>query len=326
MHGNRISTIFRLATFLTLTIATSSQTLAQAYPARPVKVIVATAAGGSTDIAARIAAQWLQDRLGQSFVVENRPGGANNTGTEFALRSPPDGYTLFVANSVNTINQTFYDKLPFAFTSDSTPIAGVMRSLVVMQVHPSVPAKSVAEFIALAKGAPGKFIMGSGGLGATGHVAGELFQMMTGTKLGHVPYRGEAPALTDLLGGHVQVAFTTLTSSIEYLKAGTLRPLAVSTTTRSPSLPDVPVMADTVPGYEASSWSGMIGPKGIPHDVVQTLNREINAALANATIQKRFSDIGAGTFPISSEDFGKFLVADTEKWAKVIKFSGMKPN
>ncbi len=324
MYGNRISSVFRLAAFLS--IASSSPVFAQVYPARPVKVIVATAAGGSTDIAARIAAQWLQDRLGQSFVVENRPGGANNTGTEFALRSPPDGYTLFMANSVNTINQTFYDKLPFTFTSDSTPVAGVMRSLVVMQVHPSVPAKSVAEFIALAKSTPGKIVMGSGGLGATGHVAGELFQMMTGTKLNHVPYRGEAPALTDLLGGHVQVAFTTLTSSIEYLKAGTLRPLAVSTTTRSPSLPDVPVMADTVPGYEASSWSGMVGPKGMPEGVVQTLNREINAALADATIRKRFSDIGAGTFPSSPEDFGKFLVADTEKWAKVIKFSGMKAN
>jgi tripartite-type tricarboxylate transporter receptor subunit TctC len=300
--------------------------LAQSYPTRPVKIIVATAAGGSTDIAARIAAQWLQEKLGQSFVVENRPGGANNTGTEFALRSAPDGYTLFVANSVNTINQTFYEKLPFTFTTDSTPIAGIMRSLVVMQVHPSVPAKSVAEFIALAKSAPGKIVMASGGLGATGHVAGELFQMMSGTKLNHVPYRGEAPALTDLLGGHVQVAFTTLTSSIEYLKAGTLRPLAVSTTTRSPSLPDVPVMADAVPGYEASSWSGMVGPKGIPDDVVVKLNREVNAALSDAAIQKRFSDIGAGTFPISAPDFGKFLAADTEKWAKVIKFSGMKSN
>lgn len=324
MHIRRSA---RLATLVALiALAPGMAALAQSYPTRSVKVIVATAAGGSTDIAARIAAQWLQDRLAQSFVVENRPGGANNTGTEFALRSAPDGYTLFMANSVNTINQTFYEKLPFTFTTDSTPIAGVMRSLVVMQVHPSVEAKTVAEFIAIAKAAPGKIVMGSGGLGATGHVAGELFQMMSGTKLNHVPYRGEAPALTDLLGGHVQVAFTTLTSSIEYLKAGTLRPLAVSTITRSPSLPDVPVMADTVPGYEASSWSGLLGPKGIPDDVVQKLNREINAALADATIQKRFADIGAGTFPVSAADFGQFLIADTEKWARVIKFSGMKAN
>lgn len=324
MHIRRSA---RLATLVaSIALAPGMAALAQSYPTRSVKVIVATAAGGSTDIAARIAAQWLQDRLGQSFVVENRPGGANNTGTEFALRSAPDGYTLFMANSVNTINQTFYEKLPFTFTTDSTPIAGVMRSLVVMQVHPSVEAKTVAEFIAIAKAAPGKIVMGSGGLGATGHVAGELFQMMSGTKLNHVPYRGEAPALTDLLGGHVQVAFTTLTSSIEYLKAGTLRPLAVSTITRSPSLPDVPVMADTVPGYEASSWSGLLGPKGIPDDVVQKLNREINAALADATIQKRFADIGAGTFPVSAADFGQFLIADTEKWARVIKFSGMKAN
>ncbi len=324
MHIRRSA---RLATLVaSIALAPGMAALAQSYPTRSVKVIVATAAGGSTDIAARIAAQWLQDRLGQSFVVENRPGGANNTGTEFALRSAPDGYTLFMANSVNTINQTFYEKLPFTFTTDSTPIAGVMRSLVVMQVHPSVEARTVAEFIAIAKAAPGKIVMGSGGLGATGHVAGELFQMMSGTKLNHVPYRGEAPALTDLLGGHVQVAFTTLTSSIEYLKAGTLRPLAVSTVTRSPSLPDVPVMADTVPGYEASSWSGLLGPKGIPDDVVQKLNREINAALADATIQKRFADIGAGTFPVSAADFGQFLIADTEKWARVIKFSGMKAN
>lgn len=324
MHVRRCA---RLATLLALAVTAPGMTaVAQTYPTRSVKVIVATAAGGSTDIAARIAAQWLQDRLAQSFVVENRPGGANNTGTEFALRSAPDGYTLFMANSVNTINQTFYEKLPFTFTTDSTPIAGVMRSLVVMQVHPSVEAKTVAEFIAIAKAAPGKIVMGSGGLGATGHVAGELFQMMSGTKLNHVPYRGEAPALTDLLGGHVQVAFTTLTSSIEYLKAGTLRPLAVSTVTRSPSLPDVPVMADTVPGYEASSWSGLLGPKGIPDDVVQKLNREINAALADATIQKRFADIGAGTFPVSAAEFGQFLIADTEKWARVIKFSGMKAN
>ena len=324
MHGRRIVSFITLA--VSLILASGGVVIAQSYPTRSVKVIVATAAGGSTDIAARIAAQWLQDRLGQSFVVENRPGGANNTGTEYALRSAPDGYTLFVANSVNTINQTFYEKLPFTFTTDSTPIAGVMRSLVVMQVHPSVQAKTVAEFIALAKAAPDKIVMGSGGLGATGHVAGELFQMMSGTKLNHLPYRGEAPALTDLLGGHVQVAFTTLTSSIEYLKAGTLRPLAVSTATRSPSLPDVPVMADSVPGYEASSWSGLLGPKGIPDDVVQKLNREINAALADATIQKRFADIGAGTFPITPAEFGQFLVADTEKWARVIKFSGMKAN
>lgn len=300
--------------------------LGQTYPTRPVKVIVATAAGGSTDIAARLIAQSLTERLGQPFVIENRPGGANNIGTEAALRSQPDGYTLLMANSVNTINSTFYEKLPFNFTTDIVAIGGVMRSLVVMQVHPSVPVKTVPEFIAYAKNNPGKVNMGSGGMGATGHVAGELFQMMAGVKLTHVPYRGEAPALVDLLGGQVQVVFTTLSSSIEYLKAGKLRPLAVSTTTRSPSLPDVPVMADSVPGYDAASWNGLVGPKGIPSDIVERLNKEINAALAVRDMQKRFADIGADIFPGTAADFSKFIADDTEKWGKVIRFSGMKPN
>ena len=318
--------------FLTLAAAaaalpvTSHAAFAQTYPVRPVKILVATAAGGSTDIAARLIAQWLTEKMGQSFVVENRPGGANNIGTEAALRSPPDGYTLLMANSVNTINATFYEKLPFNFATDISAVSGVMRSLVVMQVHPSVPAKTVAEFIAYAKANPGKVNMGSGGMGSTGHAAGELFQMMAGIKLTHVPYRGEAPALTDLLGGQVQIVFTTLTSSIEYLRAGTLRPLAVSTTTRSPSLPDVPILADSVPGYEASSWSGLVAPKGVPTDVIEKLNKEINAGLADPAIQKRFVDIGAATFPGPAPAFGKFLLDDIEKWAQVIKFSGMKPN
>lgn len=300
--------------------------IAQAYPSRPVRIIVATAAGGSTDLAARLVTPWLTDRLGQSFVVENRPGGANNIGTEAALRSPPDGHTLLMANSVNTINATFYDKLPFNFIADIAPVSGIMRSLVVMQVHPSVPARTVAEFIAYAKADPGKVNMGSGGVGATGHVAGELFQMMAGVKLAHVPYRGEAPALVDLIGGQVQVAFTTLSSSIEYLRTGKLRALAVSTSTPSPFLPDVPSMAQAVPGYEATSWSGLIAPKGTPADVVEKLNREINAALADPGVQKQFATLGAETFPGSAIDFGAFLAADVEKWAKVIRFSGMKPN
>jgi tripartite-type tricarboxylate transporter receptor subunit TctC len=311
-------------------VAASSLTrrvaLAQGYPTRPVRIIVATAAGGSTDIAARVIASWLTDRLGYSFVVENRPGGANNIGTEAALRAPPDGYTLLMANSVNTINTTFYDKLPFNFITDIAPVGGVMRSLVVMQVHPSVPARTVAEFIAHAKANPGQVSMGSGGMGATGHVAGELFQMMAGVKLIHVPYRGEAPALVDLLAGQVHVVFTTLSSSIEYLRAGKLRPLAVSTPTRSPALPDVPPMSDAVPGYEASSWSGLCAPRGTPPEIVAKLNQAINAGLADPGIQKHFVDIGAGTFPGSPADFGAFLAADAEKWAKVIRFSGAKPN
>ena len=321
-----ISRILSLAAIGIATAFAAAIANAQGYPARPVKILVATAAGGSTDIAARIIGQALQEKLGQSFVIENRPGGANNTGTEAALRSAPDGYTLFCANSVNTINATFYEKLPFDFLADITPVGGVMRSVLAVQVHPSVSAKTLPELIALAKASPGKLVMGSGGLGATGHVAGELFQLMSGTKMTHVPYRGEAPALTDQLGGHVQVTFTTLTSSIEYLRAGTLRPLGVSSAARLPAFPDVPTIGEAVLGYEASSWSGIVAPKGTPGAIVDVLNRQINAALAGEAARKRFAEIGAGTFPGSAAEFGTFLAADVEKWAKVIKFSGMKPN
>lgn len=299
---------------------------AQTYPTKPVKVIVAAAAGGAADITARLIAQALQDRLGQPFVVENRPGGGNNIGTELALRSAPDGYTLFAANTVNAINVSLYDKLPFDFLADIAPVGGVMRSLIVMQVHPSVKATSVPEFLALAKANPGKLNMGSGGVGSTGHAVGELFQMLTGTKLVHVPYRGEAPALTDQIGGHIDVTFTTMTSVLGYLQAGTLRPLAISTATRSPLLPDVAVMTDYLPGFEASSWIGVVAPKGTPGEIVGRLNAEINASLEQPALQKRFADMGAVTFPGSTEAFGKFLADDVAKWAKVVKFSGMKPN
>jgi tripartite-type tricarboxylate transporter receptor subunit TctC len=299
---------------------------AQSYPAQSVRIIVATSAGGTTDIVARLIGQWLSERLGQAFVVENRPGGGNNIGTEAAVRAPADGYTLFMANTVNAINTTLYHNLGYNFATDMVPVAIMMRSALLMQVHPSVPARTAPEFIAHAKANPGKINMGSGGNGATGHVSGELFQMMSGVKMVHVPYRGEALALTDLLGGQVQVVFATVGSSIEYIKAGKLRPLAVTAATRSDALPDVPSLGDFLPGYEASSWNGLCAPKNTPAEIVDKLNREINTALGDPKIKARFADLGAPPIGGSPADFGKIIADDTEKWAKVIKFSGARPN
>ena len=299
---------------------------AQSYPTRPVRIIVATSAGGSTDIAARVIGQWLTERLGQSFVVENRPGGGNNIGTEAAVRAPADGYTLLMANTVNAINTTLYDNLGYNFVTDMAPVAILMRTALLMQVHPSVPAKTAAEFIDYAKANPGKINMGSGGNGATGHVSGELFKMMAGVQMVHVPYRGESLALTDLIAGQVQVVFTTIGSSIQYIRAGQLRALAVTTTTRSDALPEVPPLADAVPGYEASGWNGMCAPKGTPVEIIEKLNREINAGLADPKIKARFEDLGSPPVVASPAEFGKIIADDTEKWAKVIRFSGAKPN
>ncbi len=297
---------------------------AQAYPARPVRIIVATSAGGTTDIVARLLAQWLTDKLGQPFVVENRPGGGNNIGTEMAARSPADGHTLFMANTVNAINTTLYQNLNYNFVSDFAPVAIVMRSPLLLQVNPTVPAKTVPEFIALAKANPGTINMGSGGKGATGHVAGELFQMMAGIKLQHVPYRGESLALTDLLGGQVQVAFTTVGSSIQYVKADRLRALAITTAARAEALPDVPPVADVLPGYEASSWNGLCAPKNTPAEIVDRLNAEVNAALGDPKIKSRFVELGGPPILSAPADFGRIIAEDTEKWAKVIGFSGAK--
>jgi tripartite-type tricarboxylate transporter receptor subunit TctC len=297
---------------------------AQGYPTRPVRIIVATSAGGTTDIVARVLGQWLTDKFGQPFVVENRTGGGNNIGTEAAARSPADGYTLFMANTVNAINTTLYKNLNYNFTTDLVPVAIVMRSPVVMQVHPSVPVNSVPEFIAYAKANPGKVNMGSGGVGATGHMAGELFQLMSGIKLTHVPYRGEAMALTDLLGGQVQVVFATAGSSIQYIKAGKLRPLAVATATRVELLPDLPPLADFLPGYEASSWNGLTAPKNTPAEIVERLNREVNTAMADPKIKARIVELGGPPIIASPADFGKIIAEDTAKWARVIQFSGAK--
>jgi tripartite-type tricarboxylate transporter receptor subunit TctC len=291
-----------------------------------VRIIVATSAGGSTDIVARVIGQWLTERLGQPFVVENRPGGGNNIGTEAAARAPSDGYTLFMANTVNAINATLYQNLSYNFIADMAPVALLVRSALLMQVHPSLPARTVPEFVAYAKANPGTINMGSGGNGATGHVSGELFKMMAGIKLVHVPYRGEALALTDLIAAQVQIVFATVGSSIQYIRGGQLRALAVTTATRSDALPEVPPLADFLPGYEASSWSGLCAPKNTPVEIIESLNKEINTALADPKIKARFVELGAPAIGGSPTDFARIIAEDTERWAKVIKFSGAKPN
>src|SRR5258707_1170895 len=297
---------------------------AETCPSRTVPIIAAAAAGGTTDFVARLLGQWPTDKLGQPFVVENRTGGGNNIGTEAAARSPADGYTLFMANPVNAINPTLYKNLNYTFITDLVPVAIVMRSPVIMQVHPSVPANSAAEFIAYAKANPSKVNMGSGGVGSTGHMAGELFQLLSGIKLTHVPYRGESLALTDLLGGQVQIVFSTAGSSIQYIKADKLRPLAVTTAERIALLPDLPTLKEFLPGYEASSWNGLTAPKNTPPEIIEKLNREINTAMADPKIKSRIVDLGGPPIIGQPADFGAIIVEDTAKWAKVIKFSGAK--
>ena len=276
-------------------------------------------------MAARLIAQWLTEKLGQSFFVENRPGGNNNIGTEAAARSPADGYTLFMANSVNTINASLYAKLSYNFIADFAPIVRVVRSPLLLMVHPSVPAKTVPEFIAYAKANPDKISMGSGGHGSSGHMAGELFKMDAGIKMVHLPYRGESLAMTDLLGGQVQVVFATTGSSIEYAKAGTVRALAVTAGARLDSLPDVPRLADFLPDFaEVGGWSGLCAPKNTPAEIVALLNKEINTAMADPKFKQRVADLG-GTSPGGSPtDFAKFVADETEKWAQVVKFAGIK--
>ena len=296
---------------------------AQAYPSRPVRIIVGFAAGGSADILARLMGQWLSERLGQPFVIENRPGAGSNIGTEAVVRAPPDGYTLLLASSANAIAATLYDRLNFDFTRDIAPVAGVGYSNV-MVLHPSFPAKTVPEFIAYAKTNPAKINMGSGGNGGVSHVSGELFKMMTGVNMVHVPYRGTAPALTELLGGQVQVVFADVSSSIEHIRAGKLRALAVTTTLRSEALLDIPTVAEFVPGYEASTWQGIGVPKNTSAEIVERLNNEIKAALADPNMKARLADLGGTALAGSPADFGKLIAEETEKWGKVVKFSGAK--
>jgi tripartite-type tricarboxylate transporter receptor subunit TctC len=299
---------------------------AQTYPSRPVHIIVPFPAGGPTDILARLMGQWLSERLGQPFVIENRPGAGGNIGTEAVVRAPPDGYTLLLVGAFNAINATLYEKLNFNFIRDIAPVGSIMRAVYVMEVNPSVPAKTVPEFIAYAKANPGKLNMASAGNGTPQHVSGELFKMMAGINITHVPYRGSAPALTDLLGGHVQVMFDNMTSSLEYIRAGKLRPLAVTTATRSEVLPDIPTVGDFVPGFEASAQFGLGAPRNTPVNVIEKLNKEINAGLADPKIKARLADFGGTVLALSPADFGKLIADETEKWGKVVKFSGAKPD
>ena len=292
--------------------------LAAGYPDHPVRIIVGYPPGGSTDISARLFAQWLGEKLGQQFIVENKAGAGNNIGTEAAAKSAPDGYTLFLANPANTINASLYKHLNFVFLRDFTPVAGFIRVPNVMEVNPSVPVKTVAEFIAYVKANPDKINIASSGNGTSIHLSGELFKMMTGLKITHVPYKGSAPMLTDLLGGQVQVTFDNLPSSIGHITAGKLRALAVTTATRSPELPDVPTVAETVPGYEASAFFGLVAPKGTPPEVIDTLNKQINAALKDPGMQKKLADLGGAPIPGSPADFGKLLADETAKWEKVV--------
>ena len=299
---------------------------AQAYPTRPVRVIIGYPPGASADTTARLMAQWLSERLGQSFVVESRPGGGTNIATEAVVRATADGYTLLVVGTAQAVNATLYGRLNYNFIRDIAPVAGLIRFASVVVVHPSFPAKTVPEFIAYAKASPGKISMASAGIGSGPHVAGELFKMMTGVDMVHVPYRGGGPALTDLLGGQVQVMFGTVPASIEYIRAGRLRALAVTTATRADALPDIPTVGEFLPGYEASFWYGVGVPKNTSAEIVEKLNTEINAALADPKIKARLAEWGATALPGSPADFGKLIAVETEKWGKVVEFTGAKPD
>ena len=305
--------------------AVSRMAMAQPYPSRPVRIIVGQAAGSGSDTAARLIGQWLSERLGQQFIIENRPGAAGNIATEAVVRALPDGHTLLLVNAGNAINATLYDKLNFNFIRDIAPVAGIFRVPQVMEVNPSVPVKTVSEFIAYAKANPGKVNMASAGIGSVHHVAGELFKFMTGVDMVHVPYRGTTPALTDLLAGQAQVMFDVTPSSTPHIRAGKLRALAVTTATRADVLPEIPIMGDFVPGYEASAWLGFGAPKDTPGAIIGMLNREVNAGLADPAIKTRIADLGGTVLAISPAEFGKLITDETEKWAKVVKFANIKP-
>jgi len=316
--------LLRLAAGAGALVAAPRIAAAQTYPTRSLRLIIGYTPGGSADLTARLVAQWLSERIGQPVVVESRPGAGTTIATEAVVHAPPDGYTLLLVAPANAINATLYEKLNHDFMRDIAPVAGLIRFPNVMEVNPAVPAKTVPEFIAYAKANPGKINMASSGNGSTIHVSGELFKMMAGINMVHVPYRGGAPALTDLLGGQVQVMFDNLPTSIEYIRAGKLRPLAVTSTTRSELLPEVPTVADFVPGYESSAWYGVGAPKGTPAEIIDRLNKEINAALADPRMKARFADIGGEPLAGSPAAFGKLIADETEKWAKVVKFAGLK--
>jgi tripartite-type tricarboxylate transporter receptor subunit TctC len=304
--------------------ATTRFAWAQAYPSRPVRIVVGTSAGGGIDIAARLIAQALSERLGQQFYVENKVGAGTNVGAEMVVRAPPDGYMLYLVSAANAINATLYEKLNFNFIRDIAPVASIARVPQVMEVNPSVPAKTVPELIAYAKANPGKLNMASAGIGSVQQVAGELFKMMSGVDMLHVPYKGAGPALVDLLGGQVQVMFDTMPGSIQQIKAGKLRALAVTTASRAEALPELPTVGQFLPGYESSQWYGLGAARTTPAEVVDKLNKEVNAALADSSFRARLAEIGGTPLAGSPADFGKLIAEDTEKWAKVVKFSGAK--
>ena len=306
-----------------LTLAGIGSAAALDYPTRPVRWVVGYPAGGTTDILARIIGNSLSERLGQQFIIENKPGAGNNIGTEAAIHAPPDGYTVFLVNPANAINTTLYPKLAFNFMKDMVPVAGIMRVPNVMEVTPSIPAKTVAEFITYAKANPGKINWASSGNGTSVHLSGELFKLMTGVELTHVPYRGSAPALTDMISGTVHVMFDNMPSSLPHVQGGKLRALAVTTAKRSDALPDVPTVGDTVAGYEASAFFGMGAPKGTPAEIIALLNKEINAALADPKMKAKLAELGGMLIPGTPDDFGKVVAEETDKWAKVIKTGGV---
>ena len=314
----------RLAAAAAALPAAPRRASAQAYPTRPVRILVGFAPGGGTDIMARLIGAWLADRLGQGFVVENRTGAGTNIATEAVVRSAPDGYTLLEGCLPNAANGALYPGLKFDFVRDTTPVAGATRESFIVEVHPSVPVHTVPELIAYAKANPGKLTMASAGIGSGNHLFGELFQTMTGTKFVNVSYRGAGPALVDLMAGRAQVMFASISSSIGFVKSGKLRALAVTMTTRQPALPDLPTVAEFVPGYDTSFWQGLVAPKGTPPEVVATLNRAVNAGLADAKIKARLDELGVIAMPGTPEDFGKWIAAETEKWGKVIRTAGIK--
>jgi tripartite-type tricarboxylate transporter receptor subunit TctC len=302
----------------------SSAALALDYPTRPVRLIVPVAAGGGADITGRLIAQWLSERLGQQFIVENRAGGGTNIGTDVVAHAAPDGYTLLHINITHSINPTLYEKLTYSFARDLVPVAGIVGVSNVIEIHPSVPATTVPELIAYAKANPGKINMGSAGNASSSHMAGELFKMLAGVNLVHVPYRGQGPAMTDLLGGQLQVIFATTPGTTEFIRSGKLRALGVTTASRTDALPEVPPIADFVPGYEMSQWYGIAAPKGTPAEIIDKLNREINAAFADPRMKARLADVGGTVLPGTPDEFAKFVAAELGKWAKVVKFAGLK--
>jgi len=316
----------RLAAAAAIACATLLSSFALDYPTKPVRLIVGVAAGGANDTVARLVAQALSERLGQPVVVENRPGAGGNIGLEAVVNAAPDGHTLLFATSANALSASFYDKTNVNFARDIAPVTSLMRGPLVMEVNPSFPARTIPEFIAYAKANPGRINMASAGIGNTTHVAGELFMMLTGTRFTHVPYRGGAPAVADLIGGQVQVYFDGISGSLEHIRSGKLRALGVTTAQRADVLPDVPSIAEFVPGYEAGGWYGIGVPRDVPAEIVDRLNREINACLADAKLQTRLADLGYVTFGGSSAEFGNMIAREIDKWAKVLMFAGIKPD